>query len=84
MAVYRLMNARKKLLMLAICTVGIGACANTQHAEREQHVKDIAQTIGCAEDEVAFCVETNCEPEEYVCTNRGDVREMFKAGEFRH
>jgi hypothetical protein len=34
-----------------------------------------ASTDGAARDR---------EPEEYYCTNRADVKDMFEAGEFRH
>jgi hypothetical protein len=86
MMVYRFMNMSKKLLLLVAGITGLSGCASTDGAarDREPDVSQIAKTIGCRQDEVAICIEVNCEPEEYYCTNRGDVQDMFKAGEFRH
>ena len=80
------MNASKKLLVSAVCIVGLAACASTKSTDRDRDpdISQIAELIGCRPDEVAVCIEVNCEPDQYACTNRGDVKDMFKAGEFRH
>ena len=70
--------------------VGLAACASTKSTDRDRDrdrdpdISQIAELIGCRPDEVAVCIEVNCEPDQYACTNRGDVKDMFKAGEFRH
>jgi len=46
--------------------------------------QEAARLLGCQNDEIAFCMETNCELEEYRCTKRSEVRDLLKAGDFRH
>lgn len=70
--------------MLAICLIGLTACASSEPNEhpREPSAAEIAELIGCNSDEVALCIETNCELKEWHCAPRNDVRDMFKAGDF--
>ena len=78
--------------VLAICIFSTFGCANTEteedsyQAERKRPVsaEQAAKLLGCGDDDVAVCIQTSCELEEYYCTEREDVRKMFKAGEFRH
>jgi len=73
--------------LAAVC-VAISACVAEQPYPTSQVTQttpeEAARLLGCRSDEVAFCIGTNCELEDYQCANRGDVRELFKAGEFRH
>lgn len=75
------------MLIPAAC-LALGACASgdprTTKPNTQTTPAEAARILGCNEDEVAFCMEVNCELEEYYCANRNDVREMLKAGEFRY
>ena len=74
------------------CLLGMLGCASTDVGE-EDYVADrkrpvtpveASKLLGCNDDEVAICIQTNCEIEEYYCTPREDARKMFRAGDFRH
>lgn len=69
----------------AICVM-LGACASDGPTERHDRIdaKEIAAEAGCKADEVAVCIEVDCQPEEYKCAARDDVVELFKARDFRH
>jgi hypothetical protein len=73
---------------IAVACLTVSACASESPYPGTQVTqttpREAARVLGCHTDEVALCVEINCELEDYYCGNRGDVREMFKAGEFRH
>jgi hypothetical protein len=73
-----------KFLMLTICLIGLTACASSEPNEhvREPSAAEIAELIGCNSEEVALCIEINCELEEWHCAPRSEVRDMFKAGDF--
>jgi hypothetical protein len=72
-----------RLLMLAICLIGLTACANSGPNERarEPSASEIAQLIGCNTEEVALCIESHCQLEEWRCVPRSDVKYMFKVDE---
>lgn len=72
------------LLALAILVASLTACAGSEPTalKREPSASEIAQIIGCAPNEVALCIEVNCELEEWRCADSNDVRDMFKAGDF--
>ena len=78
-------QSRITLLLVAIAASFAG-CANTDRvaSARPPDHAEIAQSLNCTSEQVALCSETNCEPHEFHCADRGDLREMFKAGEFRH
>lgn len=73
---------------LAVVCLAISACATEQphltSRVTQTTPEEAARLLGCSSEEVAFCVETSCELADYQCASRGDVRELFKAGEFRH
>jgi hypothetical protein len=73
-----------KYLMLAICLTGLAGCASSEPTEqaREPSASEVAELIGCNSDEVALCIETHCQLEEWRCVPRSDVKDMFKAGDF--
>ena len=77
----------RNALVAAVC-LAFGACATDSSYPARQVTQttpqEAARLLGCQDDEIAFCVETNCELEEYRCTQRSDVRDLLKAGEFRH
>jgi hypothetical protein len=81
--VYSRMN-ETKLLALAILFAYLTACAGSEPTAlgREPSASEIAGLIGCSSQEVAMCIEVNCELEEWYCADSNDVRDMFKAGDF--
>ena len=81
--VYSRMN-ETKLLTLAILFAYLTACAGSEPTAlaREPSASEIAKLIGCSPQEVAMCIEVNCELEEWYCADSNDVRDMFKAGDF--
>ena len=83
--VYSKMN-ETKLLVLAILVALLTACASSEPYERtrEPTASEVAKLIGCRSNEVALCIEVNCELEEWRCADSNDVRDMFKAGDFNH
>jgi hypothetical protein len=80
------MQQSKIILLLVAIAASFAGCVNTDHvaSARPPDHAEIAKSLNCTSEQVALCVETNCEPEEFQCADRGDVRDMFKAGEFRH
>jgi hypothetical protein len=81
--VYSGMN-QSNLIALAILVASLTACASSEPRaqNREPSASEIAQIIGCAPNEVALCIEVNCELEEWRCADSDDVRKMFRAGDF--
>ena len=79
-------------LLVVGCLLGMLGCASTDVDEdgfvadrkRPPSAQEAARILGCNDDEVAICIQTNCEIEEYYCTPREDARKMFRAGDFRH
>ena len=84
-AVYFRMN-EINLLALAILVASLTACAGSEPTARtrDPSASEIAQIIGCSPQEVALCIEVNCELEDWRCADSNDVRDMFKAGDFNH
>ncbi len=74
----------KPNLLLAIPVACLAACASSEpnYHPREPTAAEVAKLIGCGSEEVALCIEVNCELEEWRCADRNDVRDMFKAGDF--
>ena len=64
----------------------LGACASSGQATGVDKVtaKEIARVAGCGRDEVAVCIEIDCDPHEYRCAARDDVAHLFRAREFRY
>jgi hypothetical protein len=77
--------------MISAASLALGACATSDPRTSTSTSTQLTQTtpaeaaraLGCIDDEVAVCMDSNCELEEYYCAPRDDVRKMFKAGEFR-
>ena len=72
-------------LLLTGCAV-LTACASGKQTKslRQVDATEIAAAAGCSRDEVAVCIEIDCQPEEYRCAPRADVLGLFKARDFRH
>ena len=56
-----------------------GGCATGEPIERDRDpdIREIARALGCSSTQVAVCVEVNCDPEDYVCAERGEMRDLF-------
>jgi len=80
----------KSLLVVSLFSL-IG-CASTDtesdsytaNRMKSPTAQEAARVLGCSHDEVAICIEVNCEIEEFQCAAREDVKRMFKAGEYRY
>ena len=78
--------------LLVVSLFGVLGCASNEteddvyFANRNKLVSthEAARLLGCDHDEVAVCIQTNCELEEYYCAPSDDVKKMFRAGEFRY
>lgn len=72
--------------LVTIVVTCLTACAGTEPNYRtsEPSAAEVAKAIGCSSDEVAVCIEVNCELEDWQCSPRDDVRQMFKVDEFKH
>jgi hypothetical protein len=46
--------------------------------------EEAASVLNCADEEIAICIQTNCELEDYACASREDARKLFKAGDFQY
>ena len=77
------LNRNCLAIVVVIC---LTACASTEPNYRtsEPSAAEVAKAIGCSSDEVAVCIEVNCELEDWQCSPRDDVRQMFKVDEFKH
>lgn len=71
-------------VLLTFIVACLTACASTgeNHRTPTPTAAEAAKLIGCHSDEVALCIEINCELEEWHCVERDEVRDMFKAGDF--
>jgi hypothetical protein len=76
-----------RFVLVSAACLALGACAasdpRTSARLTQTTPAEAARALGCNDDEVAVCMDSNCELEEYYCAPREDVRKMFKAGEFR-
>ena len=78
--------------LLAVCLFSVFGCANTGTEEdthradrvRPASAEQAARMLGCTHDEVAVCIQTNCELDDYYYTNSEDAKRMFRAGEYRY
>lgn len=77
------MGNRRSNLFLTALIFSLAACGATGPVEdrRKPRPEEIARSLGCARDEVAVCIEINCDAEDYQCAPRGSARDML-SGEF--
>lgn len=61
----------------------LAGCAAEGPSERRANpsVAEIARSLGCGRNEVAVCIDVNCEPEDYRCAPRASARDLL-SGEF--
>lgn len=79
------MDKSRKIWLFGACMSGLAGCAGNDPLGRplQPDENDMAQVLGCTSDQIAVCIEVSCRPEHYRCTDRGDVRDMFRTDEFR-
>ena len=74
--------------MLIVCAFSSYGCASTPddpvERTRMPSPEEAASVLNCADDEIAICIQTNCELEDYACASREDARKLFKAGDFQY
>jgi hypothetical protein len=77
--VQRHMSAKPNWWLVLLCSVALSACANSEPLDRQvqSDTEDIWRALGCTQDEIAFCVGTNCRPDDYQCVDKGKVRSLF-------
>ena len=47
---------------------------------RDPSPAEIAKMLGCTQSEIAFCMDVNCEPEEYACVDRTSTLDALSPG----
>ena len=72
-------SARDIVLLLAGFAL-LQGCATGKPEELRSapEVTKMHEQLGCRSDEVAVCIDVDCEPEDYVCTRRTDFRDAFE------
>ena len=72
--------------LIAVLALGGCSATDTQSVDRKRHPTptQAAAALACNDDEMAMCMDTNCELEDYRCVDREAARKLFKAGENRH
>ena len=75
----RMVGISKTVLLLTSFLV-LAGCATGEPADREARLDEesIARAVGCTSDQVAVCVAVNCELEDYVCAEKGELRSLFE------
>ncbi len=58
--------------ILLLLSAFLVACASDARFDRppQPDIRDIARAIGCTDDQVAVCVSTHCQLEDYQCVER--------------
>jgi len=72
------------------CLTALVACATGEPANRqsepameeramaEPDMEEIRRALGCSSDQVAICIDADCEPDEYVCGENVELRNLFE------
>jgi hypothetical protein len=69
-------NALLQLASLAL----VAACASGDSVDKRYApvVSEEQHSLQCGRGRVAVCVEVNCEPSDYVCAEKRDLRGLFE------
>jgi hypothetical protein len=69
------------IVTLSACVMGapakLGAATGPVNTGPEVTIEEIRAVLRCARDEVAICIETDCDAEDYACAKRDDLRYML-------
>lgn len=55
----------------------LGAAAGPVNTGPEVSIEEIRAVLNCRRDEVAVCMDTDCDAEDYACAKRDDLRYML-------
>lgn len=73
----------RNIAVIALLGVFVAGCAVEGGRKLEKVGRhEVAEFAGCGPDEVAMCVDTNCEPEEFKCVERGNAAQVLGVPEF--
>ncbi len=66
-------------LLPMLCLATLSACATEEVLDQPPELggEQISQRLGCTEDQVAICIDVDCGPDDWACTDRASLREMF-------
>ena len=66
-------------MLLPVYFAGLAACASGEPVARERSpdLLEVARALACAPEEVAVCVDVSCEPHEYQCAHKADVKALL-------
>lgn len=69
------------LTALAGCAINspgeLGAATGAVNTGPKIDIEEIRAVLRCARNEVAVCIETDCNAEDYACAKREDIRSML-------
>ena len=68
------------ILFVAIFAAGCAVEGGRKLDKVGRH--EVAEYAGCSHDQVAMCMDTNCEPDEFQCVDRADAHTMRGVPEF--
>ena len=73
------MKAIPTLLSACLGLALVGGCATSETVNREPKpdLRQIAQALGCTKNQVAVCIDVDCDAEDYVCADKTEMRELF-------
>ncbi|MEM7432969.1 MAG: hypothetical protein AAF351_13700 [Pseudomonadota bacterium] len=72
-----------RMLAAAVGLVFLAGCANEGGRTLDKVGRhEVAEYAGCSNDQVAMCIDTNCEPDEFQCVDRGDAHSILGVPEF--
>lgn len=78
------MNEKQNLLLLLIWLTALSACAGREAVDRQPapNIGKTTHTVDCPSGQVAVCVDVNCEPEEYQCADKENVKRLLGVRDF--
>lgn len=79
------MYKMQNISALLLCVSALFACASSEPPDRQSApgIEEIKRALGCSLDEIAVCVDVNCEPDDYVCADKASVQDLLRPAEYR-
>lgn len=73
------MSEIQKPLLLLFCLAALSACASRESVDNRPtaDIGKTTHTVDCPLGQVAVCVDVNCEPQEYQCTEKRNVKRLL-------
>jgi hypothetical protein len=80
MPVKHSMRTVRNTLLQSLCLAALVACATGEDVDRryEPDASEIGNLPTCLPDQFAVCVDINCEPADYTCAEKDQLRGMFE------